>query len=174
MAGVQKLIVLSEQLRGQVFELKDELYTIGRSEKCTICIPDPTISGAHCKVQRDADGNYLVADTGSTNGTRVNGNRIESQRLANSDIVQIGGVELLFESPEKSTTTMLGTKTGILLDQTSAATATHMSNFSPFGSRSDLPMAGTPTKSKLVFKLIIVGLAIAAVAILVVVLNKIL
>ncbi|MFA5203460.1 MAG: FHA domain-containing protein [Lentisphaeria bacterium] len=173
MAGFPKLIVLSEQLRGQVFDLKDELYTIGRSEKCTICIPDPTISGAHCKVEKDAEGNFSVADTGSTNGTRVNGNRVESQRLANSDIVQIGGVELLFESPEKSTTTMLGTKTGILLDQTASTTATHMTNFSPFGSRSDLPLASGPNKSKLVFKLVIGVLVVALVGILVWLLSKI-
>lgn len=100
MAGTPKLIVLSEQLRGQSFELTEESYTIGRTEACDVCIPDPTISGHHCTLVRMSNGSFGVRDEGSTNGTRVNGVKIEGedvQPLVHSDILQVGGVEMLFD-----------------------------------------------------------------------------
>jgi pSer/pThr/pTyr-binding forkhead associated (FHA) protein len=100
MAGTPKLIVLSEQLRGQAFELTEESYTVGRTEACDVCVPDPTISGHHCTLVRLSNGNYGVRDEGSTNGTRVNGVRMEgeeAQPLVHSDILQVGSVEMLFD-----------------------------------------------------------------------------
>lgn len=100
MAGTPKLIVLSEQLRGQSFELTEESYTIGRTEACDVCIPDPTISGHHCTLVRLSNGSFGVRDEGSTNGTRVNGVKMEGeevQPLVHSDILQVGGVEMLFD-----------------------------------------------------------------------------
>jgi len=100
MAGTPKLIVLSEQLRGQAFELTEESYTVGRTESCNVCIPDPTISSHHCTLVRLSNGSYGVRDEGSTNGTRVNGVRMEGedvQPLVHSDILQVGSVEMLFD-----------------------------------------------------------------------------
>lgn len=100
MAGTPKLIVLSEQLRGQSFELTEETYIVGRTEACDVCIPDPTISGHHCTLVRLPNGSFGVRDEGSTNGTRVNGVKIEGeevQPLVHSDILQVGGVEMLFD-----------------------------------------------------------------------------
>lgn len=104
MAGTPKLIVLSEQLRGQSFELSAESYTVGRTEACDVCIPDATISGHHCTLERLPNGSFGVHDHGSTNGTRVNGVKVEGdevQPLVHSDILQVGGVEMLFESENR-------------------------------------------------------------------------
>lgn len=136
MADNPKLIVLAEQLRGQSFELTEDRYSVGRAEQCDICIPDPTMSGTHCVLKRDEDGGYTVTDEGSTNGTRVNGVRIDSQKLTHSDILQIGGVEVLYDSGEKVVTENLSTQTRINLQETSGGQpVTDMANFSPFGSR---------------------------------------
>lgn len=144
MATSVKLVVLSEPLRGQSFPLTQEVFTIGRTEDCNLCIPDPTISSKHCTLRRQEDGGYDIEDHGSTNGTRVNGMRVQSQRLANSDILQLGGVELLFECAEKSYTTVLSTQTQINLSASSGrAPVSEMSNFSPFGSRSGFGRTGT-------------------------------
>jgi pSer/pThr/pTyr-binding forkhead associated (FHA) protein len=120
MAGTPKLIVLSEQLRGQAFELAEESYTVGRTEACDVCIPDPTISGHHCTLVRLSNGSYGVRDEGSTNGTRVNGVRMEGdevQPLVHSDILQVGSVEMLFDC--ESTRTDGGTtQTVINLEET--------------------------------------------------------
>ena len=138
MAENPKLVVLSEPLRGQTFTLANELYTIGRVESCTICIPDPTISSKHCTLNRQADGGYKLTDHGSTNGTRVNGMRVEEAVLANTDIVQLGSVEMLYDCGVRmGTTAALGTQTGINLAASSGRTSVaDLPNFSPFGSRS--------------------------------------
>lgn len=156
-----KLIVLSEPLRGQSFELVQESYTIGRSEEAKICIPDPTISGTHCVLKREEAGNYVLADMKSTNGTRVNGMRVQSQRLSNSDILQLGGVELLYDSQEKSSTAVLSTQTGINLAVSSGRTSvSDMSNFSPFGSRSGFAPQGSKWV-RLGFKFLVLFLVLA-------------
>ena len=102
MAGIPKLIVLSAQLRGQKFELegKDE-FAMGRTDQSDFCIPDPTISGHHCSVIVMPDGTFAVRDEGSTNGTRLNNEKMSSGQelpLKNGDILQAGGVEMLFDN----------------------------------------------------------------------------
>ena len=117
-----KLIVLSEQLRGQVFELTGDTYSIGRVEERDICIVDATVSTHHADLVRNDDGLYTVKDLGSTNGSRVNGMRIEEQMLVNSDILQIGSIEMLFDCDDKSPTSVFGkdasSKTQINLNDT--------------------------------------------------------
>jgi pSer/pThr/pTyr-binding forkhead associated (FHA) protein len=120
MAGTPKLIILSEQLRGQSFELSEEAYTVGRTEACGVCVPDPTISGHHCTLVRLSNGSYGVRDEGSTNGTRVNGVKLEGedvQPLVHSDILQVGGVEMLFDC-ESMRTDGGTTQTVIMLKDT--------------------------------------------------------
>ena len=128
-----KLVVLSEQLRGQTYELSEEMYSIGRGEQESICIPDPTVSGRHCDLVRNEDGTYSAKDLGSTNGTRINGVRITEQRLVNSDILQVGGIEIMFDCEDQSITSAIATQTGINLEDTAGGMAVEeMSNFSPF------------------------------------------
>ena len=104
MAGTLKIIILSEQLRGQSVELVKDEYTIGRTEDCDICIPDPTVSSPHATLVKTDDGVYEARDAGSSNGTRVNGVRIDQagKPLAHSDILQVGGVEMLYDSWDQS------------------------------------------------------------------------
>jgi pSer/pThr/pTyr-binding forkhead associated (FHA) protein len=120
MAGTPKVIILSEQLRGQSFELAKEEHTIGRTEDCDICVPDPTISSHHCTLIRLDDGTYAARDEGSTNGTRVNGVRLENdtQALVNSDILQVGSVEMLFDCEGTRSDGASTTQTVINLDET--------------------------------------------------------
>lgn len=113
-----KLVILSEQLRGQTFELTNEVYTLGRSEQADICVPDPTISGVHCELVAMGGGEYKVRDGGSTNGTRINGVRVDEQKLVNSDILQVGGVEIMFDTDDQSLTSVLSSQTGINLEET--------------------------------------------------------
>ena len=115
-----KIIVLSEIMRGKNFELTGELYTIGRTDDRDICIPDGTISSYHAEIARDGDI-YTARDKGSTNGTRINGIRITEQVLNNSDILQVGGIELLFDCEEKGNTTAITTQTAISLDDIGGA-----------------------------------------------------
>ena len=78
MPAIPKFVVLSEQLRGRMFELNQDEITIGRSDERTICLKDPTVSTLHCKITRN-DGKFMIADAGSTNGTKVNGNPLTEE-----------------------------------------------------------------------------------------------
>lgn len=133
MATTPKLIILSEQLRGQRFELTNDLYTCGRVEDRDICIADPTISTHHCDFVKQ-DGSYIIIDRGSTNGTRVNNIPITEQALQNTDILQIGGIEILYDCDDKSMTSVIKTQTGINLHgaEVGISTVNKMDNFSPF------------------------------------------
>ncbi len=131
-----KLIVLSEQFRGKSFELTKDIHTAGRLDERDICIKDPTMSSFHCEFAKDGD-TFILRDKGSTNGSRVNNVPVTGeQELHNSDIVQLGGIEMLFDCDDKSVTTVMRTQTGIDLENTDLAlnSAPRMTNFNPYGS----------------------------------------
>ena len=50
----------------------DRVFVIGRSPLCDLAVPDMTVSWRHAEL-RWANGEWLLTDLGSTNGTRVNG-----------------------------------------------------------------------------------------------------
>lgn len=114
MPAIPKFVVLSEQLRGRMFELNQDEITIGRSDERTICLKDPTVSTLHCKLTRNGS-KFIIADTGSTNGTKVNGSPLaEEYELQNGDIVRIGAFELLYDTEDKTMTMSIQkTQTGI-------------------------------------------------------------
>lgn len=119
--AVPKLIVLSEQLRGKRFELTLPSHSCGRVEEREICLKDPTISSHHCDFELSESGDtYILRDRNSTNGTRVNNVPITEQELQNSDIIQVGGVEILYDCDDKSVTTVMRTQTGIDLSNSDA------------------------------------------------------
>ncbi|MGI9089427.1 MAG: FHA domain-containing protein [Chthoniobacterales bacterium] len=78
-------------------ELAEDLVSLGRSPENAIVIDDPSVSSRHALLQA-AGEDYLLKDLGSTNGTRVNGQVIESVTLRGGDRVRFGKVEARFES----------------------------------------------------------------------------
>jgi len=80
---------------GQAFALAGET-TIGRASGCAVSIDDSRVSKIHARVF--ADGNrWIIEDLGSTNGTSVNGERIDMPRvLGPGDTIQVGEVVMEF------------------------------------------------------------------------------
>ena len=76
-----------------------EWMVIGRGRGADLVIAEPTISRSHAAVGYDGEG-FFVQDLGSTNGTRVNGNREPQMRLANGDELQLGKLQLQIRLPE--------------------------------------------------------------------------
>jgi pSer/pThr/pTyr-binding forkhead associated (FHA) protein len=75
----------------------DGSTTIGRSVECELRLDDTYVSQQHARIF-DRSGNWYVEDLGSTNGTFVNGERVEGRKqLHRGDLVQIGDTELRFE-----------------------------------------------------------------------------
>jgi len=69
--------------------------TIGRATGADFIVDAALVSRVHCRVTALPDGGLEVRDLDSTNGTFVNGQRIETARLASGDRIQVGRVELV-------------------------------------------------------------------------------
>lgn len=67
--------------------------TIGRGEQCSVSIPDPHMSRLHAEVLVVADV-ATVRDVGSSNGTFVNGRRVQSHVLKDGDVISVGAQEI--------------------------------------------------------------------------------
>ena len=133
MAG-PKFTVLYEKLRGQTFELNKETMSIGRREGMDICIKESSLSSYHCDFIRLEDGSYLLRDNNSTNGTRINNEPITEKVLKNSDIIQLGSVEMLYDSNDHASSGSISRTHTIDLDSTemNMAGVRELSNLSPF------------------------------------------
>jgi pSer/pThr/pTyr-binding forkhead associated (FHA) protein len=83
---------------GKTVEAGPVPTTIGRSEDNVLVLDgDDYASGRHARVESGLDGTWVI-DLGSTNGTYVNGERIEGRtRLHEGDLLQVGDTELRFE-----------------------------------------------------------------------------
>ena len=79
--------------------LNDELFTIGRHPENDLCIPDSRLSREHVRIENYAD-NFYVSDSGSSNGTTLNGAPLKSSTaLKNGDRLNLGGaVEIKVEA----------------------------------------------------------------------------
>jgi len=91
-----KLHCLSGVLRGKIIELGEHRISVGRGLDNVIHLEDGTVSQHHAEVYVE-DETVRVRDLTSTNGTRVNGQRIAETMLNNGDRLYFGAVEMLFE-----------------------------------------------------------------------------
>lgn len=66
-----------------------ESYTIGRDNDCRIKLTPTDVSHHHALLYRNAQGDVVIEDTNSTNGTYVNGERVTSRKLQKGDRVTI-------------------------------------------------------------------------------------
>lgn len=86
------LTINSGSLAGQTFELNSGHLSIGRSENCTIRF-DPfsekIASKQHAYIESKPDGFY-ISDNNSTNGTLVNGQKVQIVKINSGDMIQFG------------------------------------------------------------------------------------
>src|SRR5213083_1546504 len=71
-----------------VFDVGKDLTLVGRKEECDLRLDHKSVSKMHCVIVK-TDGLLLLRDLGSTNGTRVNGQRIRRAALLPNDQVSI-------------------------------------------------------------------------------------
>ncbi len=88
------LVVIAGNRLGEMLRVEGQA-DIGRDQKATFRIVDEGISRIHCRVRQLPMGKLFVEDLRSTNGTFVNGERIETQALADGDKIQIGSNTVL-------------------------------------------------------------------------------
>lgn len=78
------------------FYLNKPLITIGRAPNNDIIIPEQTVSSKHATISIQ-NGSFFLKDLDSTNGTFVNGTRIDQKLLKSGDLIKLGAAQCQFE-----------------------------------------------------------------------------
>ena len=76
---------------GAAIEIAKDLVLVGRKEDCDLRLDHKSISKLHCVLVK-TDGLLLLRDLGSTNGTRVNGQRVRRAALLPNDQLQLASL----------------------------------------------------------------------------------
>ena len=80
---------------GRVYEITAPVTSIGRSPENDIVLEDLTVSRHHATIRLEDDG-YYVHDSGSKNGTIVNGQTAVKRKIVDADRIQIGQSIFIF------------------------------------------------------------------------------
>ena len=86
-----------------IFKPGGKRLNVGRAADNELSLNDSSVSKIHAALLMTAEGTLLVADTGSTNGTYINGRRIaygESRPIEDGDVVGFGDVEVRLRKSE--------------------------------------------------------------------------
>lgn len=73
------------------------IRTVGRASGADFIVDAALVSRVHCRLTSLPDGGLEVKDLQSTNGTYVNGTRVETARLSVGDRLGVGRLELMVE-----------------------------------------------------------------------------
>ncbi len=96
-----KLSLLNPNGPEQEFELAKATISLGRATTNDITLDDVRVSRNHARLECDAQGVTLV-DLGSSNGTRVNGVRVERATLVPEDTISIGSQQIKYRVDDPS------------------------------------------------------------------------
>ncbi len=95
-----KLIIEDDEGRKTVVPFARDEITIGRQEGNTIRLTERNVSRRHARLMRQ-NGHVLIEDLGSSNGIKINGDRIQGQvKINDGDLVQIGDYDLAIQRDE--------------------------------------------------------------------------
>jgi pSer/pThr/pTyr-binding forkhead associated (FHA) protein len=86
-----------------IFRPGGRRLNVGRASDNDLTLNDNSVSKIHGALLMTAEGSLLVADTGSTNGTFINGRRIaygESRVIEDGDVIGFGDVEVRLRKSE--------------------------------------------------------------------------
>ena len=82
---------------GRVVPLSGDRVVVGRSRECDVRVDDGNVSRRHFEIVHESPATWVVVDLGSTNGTEVNGRKVERRTaLDDGDRITVGSTELVF------------------------------------------------------------------------------
>jgi hypothetical protein len=82
---------------GDRFTLNEYTISVGRHPESNLVLADSNVSRNHAEIRPQGEG-FVVVDLGSTNGTRVNGVRVDQQVLRDGDEITFGNTRIRFEA----------------------------------------------------------------------------
>lgn len=83
-------------MKGRTYPLAGAKAVLGRSKDCEVQVEDANVSRRHAELRREGSTWWLV-DLESTNGTELNGKRIQRAKLSDGDTITLGGTDLTFQ-----------------------------------------------------------------------------
>ncbi len=92
-----ELVTVAGPAPGKVFELTKDRLSLGRLPDSDIPLADPGASRRHAEIRRE-NGEWVIADVGSTNGTMVNEHAVGERALHDGDRITIGRTVLEFRA----------------------------------------------------------------------------
>jgi pSer/pThr/pTyr-binding forkhead associated (FHA) protein len=97
-----QLVVLQGRAAEQAIRLGSGVTTIGRQTGCQLTVRSSQVSRKHCQVF-ERDGRLVVKDLGSSNGTIVNGKKVDGLHvLSTGDILHVGPIKFRVEEVGKA------------------------------------------------------------------------
>jgi hypothetical protein len=87
------LVVERGRDKGKVFPVNRQVTVLGRSGT-EVLINDPDISRRHAALDVQGEGKYVLRDLASTNGTLLNGVRIQTERISDNDKIRLGSTTI--------------------------------------------------------------------------------
>ncbi len=107
--GKALLKVIAGEDQGKGWELDEhQSYTLGRSRGCNLRLVDPSVSGAHARLEC-RQGIWIITDLDSTHGTKVNKQRILAPKpLFDRDVIRVGATTVEFRQYERLSDVDLG------------------------------------------------------------------
>jgi hypothetical protein len=94
---MHRLVVNPNTPQAWEIQLRPGENFLGRGFANDFKFEDPSVSSSHCKIVV-ADGNVMINDLGSTNGTFVNRAQVKEAPLQNGQLVRLGSVDMVFYS----------------------------------------------------------------------------
>ena len=101
------LEVLDGDLAGEIISLRSGSLSVGRRKDNDLVLPDEKVSGQHAVIVLE-EGQWVLRDLESTNGTLMEGRRIQEVGLTADDIIQIGRTRVAFKEEGAPTPTGAG------------------------------------------------------------------
>ncbi len=96
--GRPRLVALTTDLAGTEFQIEGDDVGLGRTDENDVVIDHRSISKQHARISLD-NGTWMLADAGSSNGIKVNGEAYRQTALRKGDIIELGHVKLRFVAP---------------------------------------------------------------------------
>ena len=131
------LIVYAPDRPPHRFAIARGAISIGRSPRVgndLVIESDGQLSKRHARIEMDSDGRFTLYDLGSTNGTKVNGRRVDNRSLHDNDEITLGATRITFqqqgrtESAERETALTAGANGGRSQGTYGGAAAVHGDN----------------------------------------------